>query len=273
MSGDISVMQRKSGSNTSRRSVLRAALALPMLALAGRAEAQGARWLQLPGAGNDIGAGGGKVCVIGTNRSGDGYGIYRWNGRTSGDAWDKLPGGGTNIAVDGKGNPWVTTDRDGIYRWNGAAWEQLPGAARDIGIGGGKVYVIGNNQAPGGFGIYRWNGSPTGNAWDRVPGGAVRIAVDRNGSPWVVNDQGNIYLWANGRFEPVPGKANDIGCGGDEVYVVGYNSVPGGYGIYRYAGLVGGRPWESIPGGAVRIAADDKGKPWVVNDAGKIYRG
>jgi len=251
-----------------RRLLLVAPLALPMLVTARRARAQNVTWLQYPGSAQDIGTGGGKVCVIGRNRSGDGYGIFRWNGRATGNVWDPFPGGGVNVAVDGSGNPWVTTASNSIYRWNGSAWDRLPGAARDIAAGGGKIFVVGNVPVPGGFSIHRWNGS----GWDRLPGGAVRIAADDTGAPWLVNDQGKVYLWAGSRFEQVPGDARDIGAGGGEVYAIGTNAVLGGYGIYRWAG-VGARPWQNIPGGAVRVAADGQGKPWVVNDGGNIYRG
>jgi hypothetical protein len=147
-------------------------------------------------------------------------------------------------------------------------WLSLPGRALDIGANGGQVYVIGNNAVPGGFGIFRWNGKTFGNVWDAVSGGATEITVDQTGNPWVVNDQGSIYRWQGGRFELLPGKANDIGAGGGKVFIIGQNPVRGGFGIYRWDG---GGKWSSLPGGAVRIAADQDGIPWVVNEAGSIF--
>jgi hypothetical protein len=146
------------------------------------------------------------------------------------------------------------------------SFHQLPGSARDVGAGaGGSLWVIGTNKVNGGNGIYRWTGSD----WTPVDGGAVRIAVDRSGNPWVVNNAGNIYRWVNGAFQQLPGSAKDIGTGADgSVFVVGTNPVFGGYGIYRWAGS----DWTRVDGGAVRIAVDRSGNPWVVNDAGNIYR-
>ena len=85
----------------------------------------------------------------------------------------------------------------------------------------------------------------------------------------MVNDWDNIYRWANGAWERLPGKANDITCGGGEVWVIGTNRVQGGFGVLRWAG----QSRENVPGGAVRIAVDERGTPWVVNEAGTIFRG
>ena len=72
--------------------MLTAAVAL----FAGTAFAQ--NWVQLPGAGNDIGVGAnGTVWVIGTNAEAGGYGIYRMNASRN---WDKIPGSAVRIDVD-----------------------------------------------------------------------------------------------------------------------------------------------------------------------------
>ena len=60
------------------------------------------------------------------------------------------------------------------------AFRSEPGAATKISEGAdGSVWVIGTNAVPGGYGIYRWNGS----GWAREPGGAVAIAVAPDGTP------------------------------------------------------------------------------------------
>ena len=80
-----------------------------------------------------------------------------------------------------------------LLLWGGSAlagWELLPGEARDIGVGAdGSVWVIGDDEAKGGFGIYRWNGR----AWERDSGAAVAISVGPKGTPWVVNDRKQIF--------------------------------------------------------------------------------
>ncbi|QJR15459.1 tectonin domain-containing protein [Usitatibacter palustris] len=66
----------------------------------------------------------------------------------------------------------------------------------------------------------------------------------------------------------MPGSGNDIGIGpkGD-VWVIGTDPVPGGFGIYR----LDGENWTKIPGGATRISVGPDG-PWVTNSEGAIFR-
>ena len=140
-----------------------------------------------------------------------------------------------------------------------------PGLGVDVGAGSnGSVWIVGTNPVPGGYGIYRWSGS----GWTAIPGGAVRIAVDPSGNPWVVNSTGHIYHWVGNSWTSYPGLASDIGVGANgSVWIVGTNPVPGGYGIYRWSGS----GWAAIPGGAVRIAVGPAGNPWVVNSTGHVY--
>ena len=65
----------------------------------------------------------------------------------------------------------------------------------------------------------------------------------------------------------MPGAAWDVGVSnGGDLWVIGTNSVGGGYGIYHWVN----NNWVNVPGGAVRIAVGPSG-PWVVNSAGNIY--
>lgn len=65
-----------------------------------------------------------------------------------------------------------------------------PGAATDISVGAnGSVWVIGTKTVAGGHAIYRWNGT----GWTAAAGGAVTIAVDPSGHPWVTNSSHQIY--------------------------------------------------------------------------------
>jgi hypothetical protein len=147
-------------------------------------------------------------------------------------------------------------------------WRQLPGTGNDVGVGAnGTAWMIGTNPVPGGFGIYRWNGS----AWDAMPGGAVRIDVDPQGNPWVVNNTGNIYQWAFNGWKQQPGQATDIGIGAKgDVWVIGAVAEAGGYGIFHWTPTTGS--FTKIPGGAVRIDVDPAGNPWVVNSNHEIFR-
>jgi len=78
------------------------------------------------------------------------------------------------IAVDPSGAPWVVNVNGNIYSRASGSWQLMPGLAKDIGIGAdGSVWVIGTDPTPGGYGIYRWNGSD----WSRIDGGATDISV------------------------------------------------------------------------------------------------
>jgi hypothetical protein len=147
-----------------------------------------------------------------------------------------------------------------------ASWEHMPGIGKAIGVGAnGSVWHIGTNKVAGGFGVYRWDN----NRWTNVPGGAVRIAVDPKGNPWVVNDQNNIFRHDGRQWHMMPGAGTDIGIGANgSVWVVGTNKVAGGFGVHRWDNT----KWTAVSGGAVRIAVDPKGNPWVVNDRKQIFR-
>lgn len=138
-------------------------------------------------------------------------------------------------------------------------WIQQPGAATDIAVGAnGAVWVLGTNPVPGGYAIFRWNGSD----WEGIDGGGVRIAVDPNGMPWIVNDAGGIFVLTGGGWQQLPGAATDIAAG----WAIGTNPIPGGYDIYYWKG---DREWAGVDGAAVAIADG----PWVVSSAGTIFSG
>jgi len=147
-----------------------------------------------------------------------------------------------------------------------AQWELLPGRASAIGVGArGDAWVIGIDQVEGGHSIYRW----AGNDWQIVPGGAVRIDVDPQGSPWVVNSFGNVLRLGPSGWQSLPGLVRDIGIGANgAVWAIGVTPTAGGYMIYRW----NGSDWDLIPGGAVSIDVDPRGNPWVINDAGDLFR-
>jgi hypothetical protein len=144
-------------------------------------------------------------------------------------------------------------------------WTLYPGAGTDLSVGAnGAAWVIGTNPVPSGYGIFQW----TSAGWASVAGGAVRVAVDPSGQPWVVNSYGQIFRRTGTSWQLLPGLATDIGIGADgTAWVIGTNTVSGGHGIYRWSGTT----WNFIGGGAIRVAVDPHGSAWVINDAGSIY--
>src|SRR5690606_9069946 len=113
-------------------------------------------WTQLPGAANDIGAGG-EVWVVGANRMPGGYGIWRWDGRQ----WQSVAGGGMRLDVGARGDAWLVDEAGRVLSWRAGRWVPVPGgSASDIGVGAdGSLWIVGTTTVPGGKNIARWSGS------------------------------------------------------------------------------------------------------------------
>lgn len=102
--------------------------------------------------------------------------------------------------------------------------------------------------------------------WQKVPGGAVRIAVGPGeGNAWIVNSGGRIYNYSekNKKWLSMPGRAKDIGVGADNtMWVIGATKEgKAGYGIYRMNSNRKG--YKKIPGSAEKISVDKSGNAWV----------
>jgi Tectonin domain len=203
----------------------------------------------------------GTVWIIGAGKVPGGYGIFKWLGTN----WTEVSGGATRIAVDNTGSPWIVNSDGVIFRRQNNAWIPLIGRATDIGAGAdGSIWIIGAGKVPGGYGIFKW----TGSGWNEVGGGAVRIAVDNTGSPWIVNSDGVIFRRQNNAWTPLQGRAKDIGAGADgSIWIIGAGGVPGGFGIFKWLGT----DWKEVGGGATNISVGPKGMPWIVNNGGVIF--
>jgi len=156
----------------------------------------------------------------------DGFRVYKWGGSD----WIPTDGGAVRIAVGINGIPWVVGQSGTIYRRRTTEptatrqWDVIAGAtASDIGIGGGDVagptsdghvWIIGRNTlGDGGFQIYKYAG---GSSWTAVNGAATKIAVGRNGVPWVTTAPGVLYRRTTnspttGDWETLVGTSTDVG--------------------------------------------------------------
>ena len=148
----------------------------------------------------------------------------------------------------------------------GQQWQEVPGCAKKIASGGGITWVLGcASGGSGGYQIFSRNGSN----WDLVEGAATDIAVNSDGTPWVVNANGTIFQRSGNSWQPVPGCAKKIAAGGGKVWVLGCASGGnGGYQIFTW----NGSGWDLIPGAAVDLAVDSRNTVWAVNAQGEIYR-
>ncbi|MFC1746219.1 tectonin domain-containing protein [Candidatus Riflebacteria bacterium] len=202
-------------------------------------------WKRLPGLGLDIGVGAkGNAWVIGLNHV-----PYYWDGR----AWRQTNGGLDRCDVDPLGRIWGVNKVNDIWlREKNGAWHKLPGKAIDIGCGGpgnGVTCIIGTNKQ-----TYKW----TGKKWLSFGGGAVRVDVDKNGNPWVVNQVGDIW-WhevKRKKWHKLTGKAIDISCGPDgSIWILGLNKT-----VYKWTG----KTWVQGEGKGYHITVDHRGLPWVI---------
>ena len=119
--------------------------------------------------------------------------IFKWNSGTSN--WDSVGGAAIRIEVGPDGTPWVVNSSHDIYHGNtsGSSFGLFTSQkATDIGVGAnGQIWII-SNTAVGIHGdktILEWDGS----SWQEANGGAIRITVDADGDPWIVNGIGSTY--------------------------------------------------------------------------------
>ena len=133
------------------------------------------------------------------------------------------------------------------------------GSARDVAVGGDdSVWIIGTDQRAGGFGVYQARCATTGPTPTSAP---VRIAVDKSGNAWVVNDAGEIYMYnvASKAWEKKPAsrqgataRSVHTGASSGTVWMLGTESIPGGFPIFQWDAATGTgnpmahtEPWKS----------------------------
>jgi hypothetical protein len=95
-----------------------------------------------------------------------------------------------------------------------------------------SIWVLGGRKSETGYSLFQY----INNRWkkvDKIFG--VRLAIDPNGNPWVINSDNMIFRRRNNSWERVRGRATDISIGAmGDIYVTSTNKVKGGHGIYKY---------------------------------------
>jgi hypothetical protein len=94
---------------------------------------------------------------------------------------------------------WAIGEDGRIYKqvMQGDGWEERPGCAVAIANAGkDNVWVIGCDapDSEGNHGIYRWNGE----SWITVPGRGVEIALQSDGTAWLLTADGGIWRHRTG---------------------------------------------------------------------------
>jgi peptidoglycan hydrolase-like protein with peptidoglycan-binding domain len=165
-------------------------------------------------------------------------------------------------------------------------WGNFDTATDDVAVrdhvGGQTIFVTGGASVPGGREIWRRDNL----TWSKMPGGAVRIAANRDMQPWVVNDIGEVYSWnaVTNVWDLKAGTcAKDIGIGANPndpgIWVVSCTPAPGGFATKRLLGSTWVSPRDGK--GAVRISVGPRSPamvtnvmnvPWITDNTGKIFR-
>jgi hypothetical protein len=164
------------------------------------------------------------------------------------------------------------------------SYQFVPGEANDIAVGGdGSVWAVGTNAIEqGGFGVFK----KTSSGWQEIdlksitryskPIGAIRIAVDPDGNPWIVTADQYTFRriknkWENMNLDPV----EDIGIGSSGTVWVIYKGQ--GYKPYAFVG----NKWvnyyfKDLPcdtrQNCSRISVNADGNIFVVDKEQSLYR-
>lgn len=203
---------------------------------------------QLPGTAKDIDIGAdGSIWRIGVDST-----IARFEE----GGWTKIDGAASRIAVDNFGFPWVVKSTGEILRRNGRKWIVLPGTAVDIDINAtGEVWVVGRDGW-----IRRWGGED----WvDATKADAMRIAVDWQGIPYVIDSKGEVPSIGPTRS---PGAAKAFAAGADSsLWLIGPT--------LSVSKWTSESIWkEEIKGTFAEITIDNSGSPILIDTKGNIFR-
>ncbi|MCL4179674.1 MAG: hypothetical protein KJ072_18240 [Verrucomicrobia bacterium] len=226
----------------------------------------------LPGDGTDISAGAdGSIWLVGYDSTDKDRDLYRWTEL----GWERIAGDGFRIAVDPEGNPWVLEGDGDVKHLENGIWVEKPGRGTDIAVGAnGEVWMVGwyndlldTDRNPENRDIYRW----TGSAWEEVDGGAVRIAVAPDGTPWILNDDGRLRQRVNGEWVPVDGRATDLGIGSDGTVWV--TTLTDDWGEDGKLARLEGTNWINQTRSSAAVTVDPTGMPWFTMGDGDVYRG
>jgi hypothetical protein len=101
--------------------------------------------------------------------------------------------------------------------------------------------------------------------------GTLRVAVDTEGSAWMVDAEARIWKRSGDQWQAIQGAAVEVAAGADgSVWVLGADVVPGGFGVYRWTG----QTWERDPppNAVARISVAPDGTLWAVNSVREIWR-
>ncbi|MBK7358945.1 MAG: hypothetical protein IPI45_07450 [Saprospiraceae bacterium] len=245
-----------------------------------------ASWYNLEGSMSQIDAQNGEVWALGTKMVGRqgaermNYEVFYLKGNQT---WQFMNGHGVKLTVTSRGEPWLINANREIYKGvftpekNGikasVVWHRMPGLATDIDACYDGIFILTTNKIPGtnDYSIAFWNERE----WVTQSGmGGVKIAVDPQYQPWVINSKNEVYQRkSNGEWKQHSQKADciDIDIFGN-VYIG--NMTEGkkqfGYPVSVLNFKKANPFWQNIGGEVISIATDDH-RILVLNNYNQVF--
>lgn len=185
--------------------------------------------------------------------------------------WTHLPGKFARIAVAHKHLAWAIETSGVLNVWNGTLWrsmnKQFPIEAIDVGIGAsGEAYAITSNgtlvKLDQGRGLIAIPAPPN------MSNNLILIDVDDQERPWVVANDGGVYLLDQSSWQKQSGiSARNLSVSSHKI---------GGAWFVEQNGQVAhispdGKNQQHLAVRANIIASAPNGKPWIVTTDGAIY--
>mmetsp|Transcript_16459 Transcript_16459/g.14148 ORF Transcript_16459/g.14148 Transcript_16459/m.14148 type:complete len:622 (+) Transcript_16459:3903-5768(+) len=153
-----------------------------------------------------------------------------------------------------------------MYAWQNNVFVKLPGAGIDIAVNEeGDIWSIGAVEiSTGGNAIRRYqNGRHI-----QTNGAAVKVAVQPNGKPWVINKNNNIYRRTGDGWTQYTGSFVDLDVGADgTLWAVGEDKL-----TYRFNEKTGQFIHVDGTKTASRIGVDKYGLAWMTESSKAIYQ-
>lgn len=145
-------------------------------------------------------------------------------------------------------------------------WTRVRGTAVELGISANGIVFAADKDTH----LWRWLGE-AGKGWRLLPLQVGRVAPEPQGKPWAIAANGRVFfyngLWWEERGDII---ANDIAVGGKngEVFIL---TRAGSLARWQEKGDSG--TWQNLGGDDLRrIAVDDTGRPWIIQQSGAIVR-
>lgn len=214
------------------------------------------RWEPLPGRAADL-AINSEAQAYAVDKDGN---VWRW--RPNRQRWGMMARGFSRIAAAGDNRPWAVNADGVVYRYNGLWWENKDKGITDVAANArGEVFIALQKG-----GLRRWNSLRTSfepYSEER----AIRLAVNDDGTVWMVRSDGSLAVHGQDGIHDLPGRARDIAVSGNTAIIVDTQGR-----VRRWKAET--RNWETVSGlptiMATAVAVVPGGGIWIALEDGRI---